>query len=169
MKALKVQLRQEVYRNDVWKIIDWLEDKEIIKYLNEHQNVSSSIKQVMNRVNIPILTHLFNQNGSFFIVNTKEEEQVGFLRLVPKQQEAEMVVVIGDREKWGQGLGSCAILQGLKHAFFEWRIPKVIAKVNLKNERSMKVFKKIGFKHEKELPKEVQFSITIDEFLKIAA
>jgi RimJ/RimL family protein N-acetyltransferase len=166
VKALNVQLRQEVYRNDAWKIIDWLDDDEVTRYLNESQNVSHSIMQVINRVNMPILTHLFNRNGSFFIVSTKEEEPIGFLKLVPKQPGAEMVIVIGDRKKWGKGLGSSAILQGLKHAFFEWRVNKVIAKINHKNERSIRVFKKIGFKHEKELPKEMQFSITIDEFLK---
>jgi RimJ/RimL family protein N-acetyltransferase len=169
MKALNVQLRQEVYQNDAWKIIDWLEDEEIIRYLNEKQNVSTSIRQIIHRVNMPIMTHLFNQDGSFFIVTTKEEEPIGFLRLVPKSRGAEMVIVIGDKEKWGKGLGSSAIFQGLKHAFFDWRVNEVIAKINFKNGRSIKVFEKVGFKEEKKLPKEIQFSISIDEFLKIAA
>ena len=167
MRASNVQLRQEIYRNDAWKIINWLEDDNVIRYLNENQNVSNSIKQVMNRVNLPILTHLFNQNGSFFVVSTREEEPIGFLRLVPKLLGTEMVIVIGDREKWGQGLGSSAILQGLKHAFFEWRVEKVIAKINFENERSIRVFKRVGFKREKNLPKEIQYSITIDEFLNL--
>ena len=45
-----VQLRQEVYRSDAWKIIDWLEDDEVSRYLNEDQNVTESIRQVINRV-----------------------------------------------------------------------------------------------------------------------
>ena len=167
MKALNVQLRQEVYRNDAWKIIDWLEDDNVIMYLNEDQNVSSSIKQVINRVNLPILTHLFNQNGSFFIVSTAKDEPIGFLRLVPKISEAEMVIVIGNREKWGQGLGSSAIHQGLKHAFFEWRVDKVIAKICSENHRSIRAFKKVGFKCEKIFPKAIHYSITMDEFLKL--
>ena len=60
-----VKLRQEVYSSDAWKIIDWLEDDEVSRYLNESQNVTDSIKQVINRVNMPILTPLFNQEGSF--------------------------------------------------------------------------------------------------------
>lgn len=169
MKAFNVQLRQEIYQDDAWKIIDWLEDEEIIKYLNERQNVSKGIKQVIERVNMPILTHLFNQDGSFFIVTTKEEEPIGFLRLVPKVRGAEMVIVIGDKEKWGKGLGTNAIFQGLKHAFFLWRVNEVIVKINMKNERSIRVFEKVGFKEEKELPQEIQYSMSIEEFLKIAA
>lgn len=155
MKALDVQLRQEVYRNDAWKIVDWLEDEEVTRYLNEHKNVSNSVKQVIYRVNMPILTHLFNQNGSFFIVSA-EEEPIGFLRLITQQAGAEMVIVIGDRDKWGKGFGKSAIFQGLKHAFFEWRVDKVIANIHAQNDRSIKVFRKIGFKCEKELHREVQ-------------
>ena len=83
MKAFNVQLRQEIYKSDAWKIIDWLEDEPIIRYLNENQNVGKSIKQVISRINMPILTHLFNDNGSFFIVTANEEEPIGFLKLVP--------------------------------------------------------------------------------------
>lgn len=169
MKAVKVRLRQEVFSSDAGKLIQWLEDTEITQYLNENQNVGKSIRQVMSRVNMPILTHLFNQDGSFFILTTLEDDPIGFLRLIPKGSNAEMVIVIGDKEKWGMGLGTNAIFQGLKHAFFNWRSHKVVAKIKFKNERSIRAFKKIGFKKEKELVIEEQYSMSIDEFLKIAA
>lgn len=169
MKAVKVRLRQEVFSSDAWKLIEWLEDTEITQYLNEKQNVGNSIRQVISRVNLPVLTHLFNQDGSFFILTTLEDDPIGFLRLIPKGNDTEMVIVIGDKEKWGMGLGTNAIFQGLKHAFFHWRSQKVVAKIKFRNERSIKVFKNIGFKMEKELVKEAQFSMSMDEFLKIAA
>lgn len=169
MKSNNVQLRQEVFKSDAWKIIDWLEDNEVTEYLNERQNVGNSIKQVIYRVNMPILTHLFNQDGSFYMVTTDEKEPIGFLRLVPKGKGAEMVVVIGDKEKWGKGFGSSAIFQGLKQAFFEWRVDEVIAKINFKNQRSIRAFKKLGFQEDKELVKETQYSLSMKEFLKLAA
>ncbi|KAJ50106.1 RimJ/RimL family protein N-acetyltransferase [Clostridium tetanomorphum] len=164
-----VKLRQEVFKSDAWKIVDWLKDNEVIKYLNERQNVSKSVKDIIYRINMPILTHLFNQDGSFFMITTSEKESVGFLRLVPKIAGAEMVVVIGDREKWGKGLGTNAILQGLKYAFFEWRVDEVVAKINFKNERSRRVFKKVGFTEEKKLPREIQYCMSMKEFLKLAS
>jgi RimJ/RimL family protein N-acetyltransferase len=167
MEACNIQLRQEVFAADAWKIADWMEDYEIVKYLNEDQNVSDSIKQVIQRVNMPILTHLFNRNGSFFII-TEKGKSIGFLRLVLKGNSAEMVIVIGEKEKWGKGFGKNAIIQGLKHAFYEWRMDEVIAKIKLNNERSIRVFKKVGFKPDKELPREMQFSISMEEFLKIS-
>ncbi|MGO5064738.1 MULTISPECIES: GNAT family N-acetyltransferase [unclassified Clostridium] len=164
-----VELRQEVFKSDASKIIHWLEDTEITQYLNEKQNVSKSIKDIMYRINMPILTHLFNQNGSFFMVTSSKNEPVGFLRLVPKNNIAEMVIVIGDKDKWGKGLGSNAILEGLKHAFFQWRVDEVVAKINFKNQRSRRVFKKIGFTEDKELAKEMQYSMSIKEFLQLVA
>lgn len=169
MKNNNVTLRQEVFQSDAWKIIDWLQDNEVTRYLNERQNVSESIKQTIYRVNMPILTHVFNQNGSFFMITTMEKESIGFLRLVPKAGGAEMVIVIGDKEKWGEGLGTNAIFQGLKHAFFEWRVDEVVAKINFNNERSRRAFKKLGFTKDKQLPKEIQYSISMEEFLKLAA
>ena len=164
METMKVQLRREVYSSDAWKIIGWMEDGEVTRYLNEYKHISDSIKQVVSRVNLPVLTHLFNNNGSFFIV-CMGDAPIGFLRLVPKQAGAEMVIVIGDKEKWGKGLGSGAILQGLKHAFFEWRVSKVIANIKNTNERSINAFKKLGFRYEKELPGGVQYSLSMDQFL----
>lgn len=169
MKAVKVRLRQEVFSSDAWKLVEWLEDAEIIQCLNEKQNVGNSIRQVISRGNLPVLTHLFNNDGSFFILTTLTDEPIGFLRLIPKGNNAEMVIVIGNKERWGMGFGTNAILQGLKHAFFQWRAEKVIAKIKFKNERSTRVFKKVGFKKEKDLAMEAQYSISIEEFLKAAA
>ncbi|KEJ03544.1 GNAT family N-acetyltransferase [Clostridium botulinum] len=169
MEDNNVELRQEVFKSDAAIIASWLEDTEITQYLNEKQNVSKSIKDIMYRVNMPILTHLFNQNGSFFMVTTSEKEPVGFLRLVPKNNVTEMVIVIGDKDKWGKGLGTNAILEGLKHAFFQWRADEVVAKINFKNQRSRRVFRKIGFTEDKELAKEMQYSMSIKEFLELVA
>ncbi|NFK79635.1 GNAT family N-acetyltransferase [Clostridium botulinum] len=169
MEDNHVELRQEVFKSDAAIIANWLEDTEITQYLNEKQNVSKSIKDIMYRVNMPILTHLFNQNGSFFMVTTSEKEPVGFLRLVPKNNVTEMVIVIGDKDKWGKGLGTNAILEGLKHAFFQWRADEVVAKINFKNQRSRRVFRKIGFTEDKELAKEMQYSMSIKEFLELVA
>lgn len=143
MEDNNVELRQEVFKSDAAIIANWLEDTEITQYLNEKQNVSKSIKDIMYRVNMPILTHLFNKNGSFFMVTTSEKEPVGFLRLVPKNNVTEMVIVIGDKDKWGKGLGTNAILEGLKHAFFQWRADEVVAKINFKNQRSRRYLEKL--------------------------
>ncbi|MFZ5944902.1 MAG: GNAT family N-acetyltransferase [Bacillota bacterium] len=162
----RIELRREIFKSDAEKIINWLEDKEINEHLNESQNVNENIRKTIYRVNMPILTHIFNKEGTFFMVTTPNKGPIGFLRLVPKNFHTEMVVVIGDKKEWGKGFGFKAVLEGLKHAFFKWREDKVVAKISHKNERSKRVFKKAGFIYDKELPAETQYSISINKFLE---
>lgn len=103
------------------------------------------------------------------MITTDEKEPIGFLRLVPKGKVAEMVIVIGEKDEWGKGLGANAIKEGLKQAFFDWRVEEVIAKINFANERSKRVFSKVGFIKDKELAKEIQYAISMEKFLKLAA
>jgi len=167
MRALQVNLKLEVTRNDAIAIMNFMEDHEVTKYLNEISNISSEINQAISRVNMFIMTHLFNRNGSFFVICTGENNPVGFLKLVHKGSEAEMVVVIGDRKNWGRGLGTKAIYEGLNLAFFEWRIPRIIAKISPENTRSIKAFEKAGFILEKELTHTKLFSITLEDYIKL--
>ncbi|MDX9871881.1 MAG: GNAT family protein [Clostridia bacterium] len=161
-----IQLRQEIFASDAWKIAEWLENHKITAYLNEGQKVSETIKQSIYRVNMPILTHLFNRNGSFFMV-INEGQPIGFLRLVVNGDMSEIVVVIGDIKNWGRGFGHKAICQGLEYAFFTLRNKRVIAKIHIENERSERIFKKIGFREEKNLVKETQFYISQEQYLKL--
>lgn len=167
MRSLEVSLRQEVTRTDALTIMDWMEDREVTKYLNELSNISQEIHQAVNRVNMYIMTHLFNRGGSFFVVCADDNDPIGFIKLVRKGTEAEIVVVIGDRQKWGKGFGTEAIYQGLNRAFFEWRIPKVIAKIDPENTRSIKAFKKTGFQFAKELTHTHLFHITMEDYIKL--
>ena len=159
-----IQLRQEIFEADSWKIAEWLDEEQVKQYLNEGQNVSSAIKQTISRIKMPIHTHLFNRNGSFFMIN-KGERPIGFLRLVCEGDVSEIVVVIGDINNWGKGFGYQAIYLGLKHAFLALGKKKVIARIHTKNERSMRVFKKAGFLKEKNLSTETQFYISPEQFV----
>ena len=98
MRAKQVNLRQEVTRNDALMIMNWMENNEVVKYLNEDAHISSEIKQAIDRVNMYIMTHLFNREGSFFLINLSDDRPIGFLKLIRKINEAEMVIVIGDHK-----------------------------------------------------------------------
>ncbi len=166
MRAEYVMLNQEVTKNDAIVIMNWMENQEVTKYLNEVSNISSEIRHAVERVNMSIMTHLFNRDGSFFLIHDEDQHPVGFLKLVRRANEAEMVIVIGDQNKWGQGLGKLSIRQGLNIAFFQWRIPRVIAKINKKNVRSMKAFERTGFIYEKELTNSVLLSISQEDYIQ---
>ncbi len=166
MRATQVSLMQEVTRNDALAIMDWMENQEVTRYLNEAADIASEIKHAISRVNMMIMTQLFNRNGSFFLIRTEENGPVGFLKLIRRLNEAEMVIVIGDQEKWGQGIGKASICQGLKIAFFQWRLHRVNAIIHQHNDRSVKAFESVGFVLDKELAGSRHYCITQQEYIK---
>lgn len=166
MRAIQVNLKQEITRYDAMIIMNWMENNEITRYLNETTNIVKDIKQAIDRVNMIIMTHLFNREGSFYLIHAGDHNPLGFLKLVKGHKEAEMVIVIGDQKLWGRGLGKASIKRGLDIVFFQWRIPRVIAKINSHNIRSIKAFENSGFVLEYEYTNIKVFSLSMDNYIK---
>ncbi len=147
-----VSLCPEITRINALTLMDWLEDEEVTRFLSDSCNVSRLIEQVIGRVQLPILTHLFNQGGRFFMAYDRHDVPVGFVRLVKMGPDCEMVLVIGDRDNWGRKLGASAIREGMKLAFFEMRAERLIAKIHPENVRSLNAFLRSGFLPDSETP-----------------
>jgi regulator of nucleoside diphosphate kinase len=147
-----VSLCPEITRINALTLMDWLEDEEVTRFLSDSCNVSRLIEQVIGRVQLPILTHLFNQGGRFFMAYDRHDVPVGFVRLVKMGPDCEMVLVIGDRDNWGRKLGASAIREGMKLAFFEMRAERLIAKIHPENVRLLNAFLRSGFLPDSETP-----------------
>jgi regulator of nucleoside diphosphate kinase len=145
--------------------MDWLEDEDVTRYLSDSRHVSRFIEQVIGRVQLPILTHLFNQGGRFFMAYDRHDVPVGFVRLVKNGPDCEMVLVIGNRDNWGRRLGASAIREGMKLAFFDMRADKLIAKIHPDNQRSLKAFLRSGFLPHSETPSVKCFSMSMERYL----
>jgi len=165
MKEPFVFLCSEITKEYALTLIEWLKDREVTKYLSDPQDVSNSIEQVVNNTNLPVLTHLFNRDGRFYMVNNKHNIPVGFVRLVKRDSDYEIVIVVGDRNNWGKKIGTSAIKESMKIAFFDFRARKVIAKIQRDNRRSVRAFINNGFKLEKVSTALRTFSLTMDRYL----
>lgn len=152
MNAPFIALCPEITRSNALTLMDWLEDEAVTRYLSDSRHVSRMIEQVLGRVQLPILTHLFNQGGRFFMACDQHDVPVGFVRLVKTGANCEMVLVIGARDNWGRNLGASALREGMKLAFFEMRAEKLIAKIHPDNVRSLNAFQHSGFVVESETP-----------------
>lgn len=130
-----VSLRPEITRTHALILMDWLEDERVTRYLSDSRSVSRFIAQAVERTQMPILTHLFNQGGRFFMAYDRSDIPVGFVRLVKTGAECEIVLVIGDHDNWGRGLGASTIREGLKLALLDMRAESVIAKIHPDNVR----------------------------------
>jgi regulator of nucleoside diphosphate kinase len=162
-----ISLRPEITRADALTLMDWLEDEDVTRFLSDSRHVSRFIEQVIGRVQLPILTHLFNQGGRFFMACDRHDVPVGFVRLVKTGPDCEMVVVIGNRDNWGREFGASAIREGMKLAFFDMRAEKLIAKIHPDNARSLKTFQRCGFLLESQTPALKSFAMTSELYLRL--
>lgn len=165
MKDPFIFLCPEITRENALTLTGWLEDDETIRFLSDSDNVSEDIRQVLNNVNLSVLTHIFNRNGRFYMIYNKKEKPVGFVRLVLNKSETEIVIVIGSLADRGKMLGIRAVLESIKIAFFEYRTQKVTAKIDKKNIRSIRTFSGAGFQLERVAGDYYIFSITMRKFL----
>jgi regulator of nucleoside diphosphate kinase len=155
-----VSLCPEITRADALTLMDWLEDECVTRHLSDSRHVSRFVEQVIGRVQLPILTHLFNQGGRFFMAYDRHDARVGFVRLVKTGPDCEMVLVIGDRHNWGRKLGAAAIREGMKLAFLDMRAEKLIARIHPDNTRSLKAFERCGFLPESRTPALTSLAMT---------
>lgn len=162
-----ISLCPEITRANALTLMDWLEDEDVTRYLSDSRDVSRQIGQVVGRVQLPVLTHLFNRGGRFFMAYDQHDVPVGFVRLVKAGKNCEMVLVIGDRDNWGRKLGAGAIREAMKLAFFEMRAERLIAKIHPDNGRSLKAFLRSGFLPESETPTIKSLVISAARYLRL--
>ncbi|HEY9271734.1 bifunctional GNAT family N-acetyltransferase/nucleoside diphosphate kinase regulator [Achromobacter sp.] len=162
-----ISLCPEITRTHALTLMDWLEDERVTCYLSDSRHVSRFIEQAIDRTQLPILTHLFNQGGRFFMAYDRHDVPVGFVRLVKTGPDCEIVLVIGDCDNWGRNLGASTIREGMKLAFLDMRAEKLIAKIHPDNARSLKTFLRTGFLLESETPTLKSFSMTAGRYLRL--
>jgi regulator of nucleoside diphosphate kinase len=166
MKEPFVYLCPEVTRENAMQIIRWLSDEEVRKYLSDTQDAAVNIRQAVDRVNLPVVTHLFSRDGRFYMIHDKKGTPVGFVRLKVCASDTEMVIVIGDRDNWGKRIGTSAIRESMKIAFFELRSKKMTARIHHENRRSIRAFLRSGFQLRHETQTLKRLEITMEEYLK---
>lgn len=159
-----VSLCPEVTRSDALLLMDWLQDESVTRHLSDSRHVARSIGQAIGRVQLPILTHLFNQGGRFFMACDRHDVPVGFVRLVKTGADCEIVLVIGRRDSWGRQLGAGAVHEGMKIAFLEMRAERLIARIHPDNARSLRLFQRCGFQLESQTPASKSFAMTAPRY-----
>lgn len=166
MQEPSVFLCPEITREHARHLITWLTDREVRRFLSDGENTPESIRQALDRSGLPVVTHLFCQGGRFFMAFDRQDRAVGFVRLIPQGEDMEIVVVIGDRNRWGRKLGSSVIRESLRMAFFELRARRVIARIHRENRRSVRVFLRHGFSLQDGSGEVQFFSLTMEEYME---
>ena len=107
-KAASAFLRMEICHADITRMIRWMRNPNVTKYLNEAPDVAQSLEQLVRSVPEPMYQYHLCRTGHFFMVCHQENESVGFVKLLPTAMEGayEIVYVIGEDALWGGAFGA---------------------------------------------------------------
>jgi RimJ/RimL family protein N-acetyltransferase len=88
---------------------------------------------------------------SYIILDKESQQPIGITSLIQidyKNRNAECIIDIGEKDYWGQGYGTEALKLLLDYAFLEMNLHRVSLRVFSFNDNAVKMYEKIGFKHE---------------------
>jgi len=83
-----------------------------------------------------------------FAILTREGKHIGnctYYGIDSDKGEAELGIMIGDRDYWDQGYGSAAVAALLDHVFQQTRLNRLYLKTLVANTRAQKCFTRCGF------------------------
>ena len=86
-KAASAFLRMEICHADITRMIRWMRNPNVTKYLNEAPDVAQSLEQLVQSVPEPMYQYHLCRTGHFFMVCHQENESVGFVKLLPTAME----------------------------------------------------------------------------------
>ena len=138
-KAASAFLRMEICHADITRMIRWMRNPNVTKYLNDAPDVAQSLEQLVRSVPEPMYQYHLCRTGHFFMVCHQENESVGFVKLLPTATEG---------------------------AYLHLRADRVVAKVMPQNLRSIRCVRACGFQQMAEMPRLVRFEITFDAYCR---
>jgi len=164
-----------IEKGDIKYIRIWGNDLEIMSLTGEVRPMSQTdaeefLKNVQN-----------DKERVWFIMVLKENDQVigeaGLLRMFKAWRTTDLSIIIGEKEVWGKGYGTEAIILLLDYAFQTLKFHRVAIGVVGFNERAIRFYEKVGFKkegiqrdgyyHNSTFHDFIMMSILEDEFRKL--
>lgn len=140
---------REIKKEDLEKINNWRNDNELINYLGapfRYINLEVDCRWYDNYMQNR------DKNLRCTIIETSDENNIlGLVSLTNIDfinRSAEFHIMVGDKNNRGKGIGYFSTTEILKHAFSNMNLNRIELGVIESNYRAIKLYKKIGFKHE---------------------
>jgi RimJ/RimL family protein N-acetyltransferase len=149
LKGEKILLRP-VKRADVPLFMKWFIDPEVTQYLSMYLPMTEMAEEKWiedvgtARASSDIILVIEAQIGE----TSRAIGTIGLHRINQKDSCATFGIAIGEKDFWGQGLGTEATRVLLKYGFEQVNLHRISSTVYDFNERSYRMHKKVGFKEE---------------------
>ncbi|MBA7503138.1 Spermidine N(1)-acetyltransferase [subsurface metagenome] len=140
----KTRLRA-LEKSDLAKVWEWLNDEEVMWFWAAPGNTQSlpEVEQWFTR-----LQEVADHPSKQFIIENEEGTPIGqifYEHLDTKHQRTEVGILIGEKEYWGKGYGTDAMIAFLDYLFNELGLHRVYLHLQSYNTRALKSYEKCGF------------------------
>ena len=126
----------------------WINDPEVTQFIVVRYQMSLLAEEHWMRGRIAKVT-TFDDAG--FAIETKDGRHIGntgLHRASSENRTADLGIMIGDKDCWGQGYGTDAVRTLLRFGFEEMNLNRVALTVYDFNERAIASYRKCGFVEE---------------------
>jgi [ribosomal protein S5]-alanine N-acetyltransferase len=124
----------------------WLNDLEVTRFLEtRHPQTMQTVREFVERVNAS------NDQFLFGIFLKKDARHVGNIKIGPVKPHhllADVTLLIGERDCWGQGIATDAIRTITRFGFEKLRLSKLTASMYAGNVGSIRAYQRAGFAQE---------------------
>jgi RimJ/RimL family protein N-acetyltransferase len=135
-----------IERSDIPLFVRWFNDPEVLRYLELFLPMSRAAEEQWFEA------RLEDDSSHVFVIETLEDGvPIGNLDLHDidgLSGSAGCGVCIGERSYWGQGYGADALGALLRFGFEELNLQRISLQVFDFNERAIRCYEKVGFRHE---------------------
>lgn len=146
-KSSRVKLRK-VTIDDAELYHTWRNDIEVMRNTNPSLDIYT-IDATRDFIEQVILGA--NTAKSYMMIEKENEKPIGITSLInidDKNRNAECIIDIGEKDFWGKGYGSEALILLLNYAFLEMNLHRVYLRVFSFNKKAIRLYEKLGFSHE---------------------
>jgi RimJ/RimL family protein N-acetyltransferase len=134
-----------IERSDIPTFVRWFNDPEVRHYLEMLMPMSQAQEERWFEA------HLERGDSHIFGIETLDGLLIGNIGLSDidwRNRRAVLGIVIGEKEYWGKGYGTEAIMALLRFVFENMNLQRVDLKVFDYNQRAVRCYEKCGFKLE---------------------
>lgn len=146
-------LLKEFTLDQVQVVHGWLNDPELAYYDDDEPpaeqptSLAETEKTLERWINRPESSGIID----LAIHKREEDTAIGFCQIAhidTYNQRCEIGVVIGSKPDWGQGYAREAVLALIRYCFVDLNLNRIGAEIYEFNQRSLNLFKSLGFQHE---------------------
>jgi RimJ/RimL family protein N-acetyltransferase len=132
---------------DIDRLYEYRNDTEISRYLGGFSSGYSraDLAEWLER-------HRHRTDEVLWCIASRPDDRcighAGLYRIDARVRKAELGLIIGDRSMQGRGIGKAVSVAAIDYAFRELNLHKVFLEMVASNERSVRLYEKLGFRRE---------------------